>query len=233
MSARPVLLVLGAGANIGKAIASKFSSAGYKVALAARSIPDGTTPEGHFGIKVDLNDPSSISSVFAKVKSELGTPNTIIYNAANVSPPPDAENLFSLPLETLERDVNIMSTSAFAAAKEAVKGFETLPKDTRKTFIYTGNILNVKILPVPALVTLGVGKSAAAYWIGLASTSFKKKGYGFYYGDQRTAQGDPVGAQINAEAHAEMYSKLATEDVDLPWHVSFVLGKGYVDFSKL
>jgi hypothetical protein len=180
MSAKPVLLVLGAGSNIGKALALKFSSAGYGIALAARSIADGITPEGHLGIKVDLSDlsdPSSIVSDFAKVKSTLGTPNTIIYNAANVSPPPDPENIFSLPLETLQKDINIMNNSAFSAAKEAVAGFDTLPKEMKKTFIYTGNILSTKVLPVPSLVTLGIGKSAAAYWVGLASSSFASKGY--------------------------------------------------------
>jgi NAD(P)-dependent dehydrogenase (short-subunit alcohol dehydrogenase family) len=183
MATKPIVLVLGAGSNIGKALALKFSSIGYSVALASRSTPDGTTLDGHFGVKVDLSDPSSIATVFEKVKSALGAPNTIIYNAANVSAPPDPNNLFSLPLDTLEKDVNIMSNSAFAAAKEAVAGFETLPKGLKKTFIYTGNILAFKVLPVPSLVTLGIGKSAAAYWIGLASSSFKDKGYGSVYFD--------------------------------------------------
>jgi NAD(P)-dependent dehydrogenase (short-subunit alcohol dehydrogenase family) len=177
MTSKPVLLVLGAGANIGKALAAKFSSAGYGIALVSRSTLEGTTPEGYLGIKVDLSDPSTIPSVFAKVKSALGTPNTIIYNAANVSPPPDSGNLFSLPLETFQRDLNIMNSTAFAAAKEAVDGFDTLPEHVRKTFIYTGNCLNTKILPVPSLVTLGVGKASAAYWVGLANLSFASKGY--------------------------------------------------------
>jgi NAD(P)-dependent dehydrogenase (short-subunit alcohol dehydrogenase family) len=135
MSAKPVLLLLGAGSNIGKALASKFSAAGYSIALAARSIPDGTTPEGHLGIKVDLSKPESVATVFEKVKSALGTPNTVIYNAAALTPPPDAENIFSVPLEALQKDLNIASTTAFAAAREAVAGFDSLPKELKKTFI--------------------------------------------------------------------------------------------------
>jgi hypothetical protein len=54
----------------------------------------------------------------------------------------------------------------------------------------------------------------------------------FFYGDQRTPKGGPVGSVTDAEAHADMYSKLATGDTDVPWHVSFVAGKGYVDFSS-
>jgi NAD(P)-dependent dehydrogenase (short-subunit alcohol dehydrogenase family) len=175
---KPILLILGAGSNVGKAISKKFSTAGFSIALAARSVSNGPTPEGHFGIKVDLSEPNSISSVFAKVKEALGaSPSTVIYNAAAVATPPDADNFFSLPLETLEKDLKVMNTSAFAAAKEAVDGFETLPKETLKSFIYTGNALNRTILPVPGLVSLGVGKSAAAYWVGLASSTFAGKGY--------------------------------------------------------
>lgn len=175
---KPIILVLGAGPNIGKAISIKFHAAGYAIALASRSIPDGPTPEGHFGIKVDLSSPNSIPSVFAKVKQALGSaPNTVVYNAANVSPPPDPGNMFSLPVETMQKDIDIINTSAFAAAKEAVKGFEELPKDMKKIFFYTGNSQNTLVLPMPALVTLGVGKAAAAYWIGAASMNHKEKGY--------------------------------------------------------
>jgi hypothetical protein len=55
----------------------------------------------------------------------------------------------------------------------------------------------------------------------------------FYFGDQRTPEGNPVGNVTDAAAHADIYSKLATGKLDAPWHVSFVPGKGYVDFSKL
>jgi NAD(P)-dependent dehydrogenase (short-subunit alcohol dehydrogenase family) len=178
MSSKPILLVLGAGSNVGKALATKFSGAGYTVALAARSATNGTSSDGHLSIKADLSEPNAIPSIFAKVKESLGaSPSTVIYNAAALTPPPNAENIFSLPEDALEKDLKLMNTNAFAAAREAVAGFEALPAETKKAFIYTGNCLNNKILPVPALVTLGVGKSAAAYWIGLASATFASKGY--------------------------------------------------------
>lgn len=37
---------------------------------------------------------------------------------------------------------------------------------------------------------------------------------------------------VGGESSAEFYLNLATEDVDVPWHATFVAGKGYVDFSK-
>jgi len=174
---RPIALVLGAGGNIGSALAKKFSAAGYGIALTARRITDGKTSDGYLNVKADLSDPGSIPAIFDRVRKELGTPSVVIYNAAAMTPPPDPDNLFSLPVGDLERDLRIATISAFAAAKEAVAGFDTLPEGTQRAFVYTGNILNTTVMPVPALVTLGVGKSASAYWIGTAAGAYAKKGY--------------------------------------------------------
>lgn len=67
--------------------------------------------------------------------------------------------------------------SPYVAAQEAVIGWETLPKDTKKTFIYTGNALNVSVLPVPMMLDLGVRKSASSYWIAVADMLHSAKGY--------------------------------------------------------
>jgi hypothetical protein len=69
--------------------------------------------------------------------------------------------------------VNI--TALYLAAAEAVKGFETLPEDMPKSFIYTGNGMNQ--LVVPAYVGLGIGKLASTNWIGGASIYYGPKGY--------------------------------------------------------
>jgi hypothetical protein len=69
--------------------------------------------------------------------------------------------------------VNI--TSAYLAAQEAVKGFETLPKGVPKCFIYTGNGFNQIV--VPAYVGLGIGKAASANWIEGASIYYGPKGF--------------------------------------------------------
>jgi hypothetical protein len=45
----------------------------------------------------------------------------------------------STTLELVQKDLSINTISVYAAAQEAVKGFEKLPKDVKKTFIFTGN----------------------------------------------------------------------------------------------
>jgi hypothetical protein len=52
----------------------------------------------------------------------------------------------------------------------------------------------------------------------------------FYYADERTAEGKMVGRNVNGEAHADLYFKLANEKEPVEWQQTFVRGKGYVKF---
>ena len=65
--------------------------------------------------------------------------------------------------------------SAFVAAQQAVLGFQQLPKSAAKVFIYTGNVLNVTVLP--RMMSAGVGKSGAAHMIRAASAAYNDRGY--------------------------------------------------------
>lgn len=79
-SAAPVILILGAGANIGQHVARAFASKGYKVALAARSLKEVDSNADQVNIMSDLSDPNSVANAFSKVKSSLGLPSVVVYN---------------------------------------------------------------------------------------------------------------------------------------------------------
>lgn len=177
-SSSPVVLILGAGPRIGAAVASKFASNGYKFAIASRKGTDSETPEGHFSAKADFADPSSLPALFKAVTDKLGAaPSVVIYNAPSLTPPPVEGFVLSIPAARFTHDLNVNTVSAYVAAQEAAKGWETLPAETKKSFIYTGNILNVAVLPVPLMLDLGVGKAASAYWLGVADATLSVKGY--------------------------------------------------------
>ena len=76
----PIALIIGAGPNVGAAIAKAFAAKGYKLALAARSLSDETTSDGTVHIKVDLSNPDNVAGLFEKVKKQLGTPSVVAYN---------------------------------------------------------------------------------------------------------------------------------------------------------
>lgn len=80
MSSQPVLFILGAGPKIGASVAQAFAAKGYKVALAARSLQDGTSEEGYLHLKVDLAKTAEVPAAFAKVTKELGIPSAVVYN---------------------------------------------------------------------------------------------------------------------------------------------------------
>lgn len=180
MATTPVALILGAGPRIGISVAKKFASQGYKVAIVSRTGSGASTAptEGFLSLKADFTKPGSIPALFTAVQSEFhAPPSVVVYNAGARTVPPVEDNLFSNSPENLLSDFNVNVLSAYVAAQQAVLGWETLPKDIKKTFIYTGNIMNTTIIPIAAAVNLGIGKSASSYWIGLADTLYQSKGF--------------------------------------------------------
>lgn len=72
--------------------------------------------------------------------------------------------LSSFSLSDYVKHQNLNTNSVLVALQQAVSGFRSLPDpDAVKTFIFTGNILNV--ITVPGRLTFGLGKSGTAYAI--------------------------------------------------------------------
>lgn len=175
--ATPVVLILGAGPRIGASVADKFARDGYQVALASRKGTGGQNEKGYLSLNADFNNPDSIPALFDAVKTEFKTvPSVVIYNAAALTPPSDKDSVLSIAASSVASDLNVNTVSPYAVAQQALAAWETLPGGTKKTFIYTGNILNTAILPVPMMQNLGIGKAASAYWVGLADMMYAAKG---------------------------------------------------------
>ncbi|OAP62650.1 hypothetical protein AYL99_01877 [Fonsecaea erecta] len=224
----PVILILGAGPNIGQAVGRTFASRGYKVALAARSLNEADSTDNQLNIKSDFANPDDVVNAFRKVNTAFGIPSVVVYNvsASTFTPPQDP---FALPLAAFNRDVAINITSAFVAAQQATLGFAQLPVSASRTFIYTGNILNMTILP--GFIDQGMGKSAGAHMIWAASAAYKDRGFKFYYCDERKPDGTAI-YKVNGDAHAQLYWKLAEETSQGPWMQTFVKGVGYTKFDS-
>ncbi|KAK6956564.1 hypothetical protein Daesc_001842 [Daldinia eschscholtzii] len=226
------VLILGAGPRVGASVAQKFAGNGYKVAIASRSGTGAKTAEDFLSLKADFTKPESIPALFDAVKTEFQTaPSVVVYNAAATTNPPDKDSALSIPVDSVVADLNVNTVSPYAAAQQAVKGWATLPKETKKSFIYTGNILNINILPIPLFLNLGVGKSASAYWIGAADAIYSPQGFRFFYVDERYEDGKTKGNAIDGAAHGDFFAQLANHEGNVPWHATFVKGKGYVQFK--
>lgn len=55
---------------------------------------------------------------------------------------------------------------------------------------------------------------------------------GFYYGDERKADGTAI-YKVDGEAHAKLYCELAEAKTQGPWMQTFVKGVGYKKFDSL
>jgi NAD(P)-dependent dehydrogenase (short-subunit alcohol dehydrogenase family) len=79
-SISPVILILGAGPNIGQSVARAFASQGYKVALASRSLKEADSTADQLNLKVDFGNPEEVANAFTKTKKALGIPSVVVYN---------------------------------------------------------------------------------------------------------------------------------------------------------
>ena len=78
MSEQRVVLVTGGNRGIGRAIAERFVSEGYRVAVTARS---GEGPEGTLTVRADVTDAAAIDAAFAEVEQQLGPIEIVVANA--------------------------------------------------------------------------------------------------------------------------------------------------------
>ncbi|KAK5128085.1 hypothetical protein LTR85_005202 [Meristemomyces frigidus] len=230
MSASKVLLVLGAGGNVGASVAALFSQHGYKVALVARRQRDIASDDGYMHIQADLAQEEAVESAFDKVSASFGPPSVVVYNAATATIPP-ADNPLGLSVASFHQDMAVNTAGALVAARRAVQGFEQLPSTSAKTFLYTGNFLNKHVMPL--LVSAGMGKSASAHLMAVASQVYGPKGYHFYYADERKTDGSAAFRDVSGPNHALHYFKLAETKEQQPWLQTFVGGQGYTDFSAV
>ncbi len=147
-SAAPIVLILGSGPNIGSAVAGRFRGRGYRVAVVSRGGPGAPapalTPEGYLHIRADLADAGAYAGVYAAVREAFGEhgdgggkgrgqgrggssgssgiPDVVVFNAASLTPPADPDrDLFGVPLDGFQRDLDLMVKGAFVAAGEAYR----------------------------------------------------------------------------------------------------------------
>lgn len=83
--------------------------------------------------------------------------------------------LSALTTGDYERDMAVNLYSAVIAAQEAVRAFAQLPDPASKTFIYTGNKLNV--MTDPKVITFGIARAGAAHFIWDCSVAYRSRGF--------------------------------------------------------
>jgi NAD(P)-dependent dehydrogenase (short-subunit alcohol dehydrogenase family) len=121
-----IALVTGGGSGIGRSAALELQRAGYAVVVAGRraepleaTIRMADQSGGRMvAILVDVADPSSVNSLFARIREEFHRLDVLFNNAGLNAPGIPIEDL---PFETWNSIVNVNLTGAFLCAQAAFR----------------------------------------------------------------------------------------------------------------
>ena len=110
-----VALVTGGNRGIGYAIAQELQTAGFKVAVTARS---GEGPKGTLTVSADVTDPESLDVAIAEIERKLGPIEVLVANAGITK-----DNLLlRMTEEEFEQVINTNLTGVFRVVKRVTKG---------------------------------------------------------------------------------------------------------------
>nr|OQO23708.1 hypothetical protein B0A51_09945 [Rachicladosporium sp. CCFEE 5018] len=230
---KPIAILLGAGKGVGASVTQMLQGKGYRVASVSRSGAQ-INNQNTLSLAYDLSTPTNVSAVFKKVRDAWGEPSVIVYNGAALHPT-NYKTPFDVSLEHFEQDLAVNTISPFVALKEAVASFSKISSSATGTFVFVGNCLNEAPLADKGLLTLGTGKSAAAFLVSSAANAAaaNEKDSRFYYIDQRTEQGDPMLKGVDGAAHAEFIEELIDGKANVPALATFAKDQGYKSFPRL
>ena len=124
-------MAVGARWGIGGAVSQKFAKEGFFVVLTTRSASNAVSLESAIQeqggdcmiVELDLVSEESISRAFATIRSEVGDPDVLVYNAGYLEGrelPPEKELLEHIPVEMFETAQHIASRGPFLVAKEVL-----------------------------------------------------------------------------------------------------------------
>ncbi|KAI3610771.1 short-chain dehydrogenase reductase sdr [Moniliophthora roreri] len=164
MSKQPSIFIVGAGPQIATAVAKLFASNGFSVGLSSRSRDNlekykSLLPEGiRVALAVaDANDPHSCVKALESLKSELGAPSAVVYNAGSLSISRPPKNLIDMSIEDMDQHMRLNLTSGFAVVQWGVKN--VVPdSEGRSAVLITGGGLSLQ--PWVGWSGLAVGKAA-------------------------------------------------------------------------
>ncbi len=117
--------------GVGGAVAQKFAKEGYFVVLTTRTAANASGLEraiqeqggGCMTVELDLVSEASIAGAFARIRSEAGDPEVLVYNAGYLEGrdlPPEMELLEFIPTELFDTTQHIACRGPFLVAKEVL-----------------------------------------------------------------------------------------------------------------
>jgi len=117
--------------GIGGAVAQKFAAEGFLVVLTTRTAANAAALEAAIRdrggeattVELDLVSEQSVTAAFRRIRSEVGDPSVLVYNAGYLEGrdlPPEMELLEHIPTELFDTAQHIASRGPFLVVKEVL-----------------------------------------------------------------------------------------------------------------
>jgi NAD(P)-dependent dehydrogenase (short-subunit alcohol dehydrogenase family) len=143
----PVTVVIGVGPGLGAALVRRFAAT-YRVAMIARKTDYLKRLAGEvrqtgatvLDLTCDVSDQRQVSDAFRSIRTELGDPAVLLYNAGTGT----FGTIVDITPEQYETDWRINAFGAFVAAREAAPA---MIARGRGTMLFTGATAGVKAGP--------------------------------------------------------------------------------------
>lgn len=149
-SSRGIAAVVGVGPRLGSAVARKFASEGYTIAILSRDLEklsqlaEEVAQEAKaqvFALRVDCADARSVREAFEGVLS-LGPVEVLVYNACEPPANDDGDDdarptpFLAVPPDAFHRALAVSAAGAFHCAQQVIPG---MVDRGRGTIIFTGS----------------------------------------------------------------------------------------------
>jgi NAD(P)-dependent dehydrogenase (short-subunit alcohol dehydrogenase family) len=146
-----IAMVVGVGPGLGAALVRRFAQGGHAVAMLARSreFMDGLAAEVKaaggrtLAVTANVGDAAEINRAFDTVRSKLGVPEVLLYNAGSGN----WGTISEITPEQYEDSWRVNAFGAFLCAKQAVPD---MIKNKRGVILLTGATAGIKAGPMSA-----------------------------------------------------------------------------------
>ncbi|RUS46918.1 SDR family NAD(P)-dependent oxidoreductase [Cohnella sp. AR92] len=156
---KPLLVIVGAGPGVSSAVARRFGTEGFKVALVSRNqasldkLSSELSRQGieTFSVPADASKAESIAEAFRTIREQHGEPDVLLYNAAVIS----QTSVSALTEENLLDDFKVNVVGALSSVKQVIPAFV---KREEGTILITGG--GFALYPSAEYASLSLGKAA-------------------------------------------------------------------------
>jgi short-subunit dehydrogenase len=159
MPEQPVCAIAGMGRGVGLAVARRFGSEGFQIAMLARRAERLTEfkrelktagIEAH-GYATDLGVETRVRGAFQRIEADLGRPSVLVFNASSGH----AGRPTSLNERSLVADFRINAVASLWCVQEVLDG---MMEAGRGTILLTGG--GLALAPQADVASLSIGKAA-------------------------------------------------------------------------